>query len=657
MRRFTAGFVMLAFSWLLTGCGGGGGGGTPGVSQAQSIASQSAAAQAVATESASAQNSSRQGPPGSDKHIADLLHAKIKHVFVLIQENHTFDQYYGLYPGTDGQFVENLGSPTARADDCVPDPETGGCQRPFLISANRNSPNYVVDAPDVTGGANNRFDQEASIDHGRMDGFLDDLESGTPQLGPTPSPAQIQNHNEAIGIEAVYDCDTVPYLWYYAKNFALFDHYFQANTGDSTPSNVQLFAGQIGQTEAAAGEGTLTVPVAGGGYTDGVPISEDNNPPASQLSFVGPYSPDNSTFQSYATMPVMLSPGLDGQAVHAGDFGLIQNDITSESRAQRPSVPWAWYEEGLYTGANGFSAHHTAPLYFDYINHAGSPYGTTQTLRDNTSTNGLISDIKNGTLPEHGVFWVKGGNANTYGLTPADPIFTTNSEGKQFYAGDDDHPGSGSSDHAVAEAYLAEVINAIAQSKYWKDSIIVVTWDDSGGFYDHLPPPGFGRTCPQDVTGPEAGYPCGDGVRLPALIISPFSKTGAVVHRWADHGSVSKLIETVFGLPTFGSLPNEQAGVAAGLSPADGNPETSDLTDALDLGKLQGWAPLNPPSMAEIPAPSSTPHMSCATLGLHPINAPAPLPPGYETAGFYLRESLLGDPTVLALPKRDDSDD
>jgi phospholipase C len=651
MRRLVAGVA--ASTLLLAGCGGGGSTVAPGMSGS----TQSVAAQSATTESASAQNFERHGPPGSNSYIVGLVRAKVKHVFVLIQENHTFDQYFGLYPGTNGQTVENLGSPIARADDCVPDPVTGGCQRPFLISANPRSPSYVPDAPDITGGNNNRYDQEFSIDHGRMDGFLDDLEAGTPVLGPTPSPSQIQNHNESIGIEAVYDCDTIPYLWYYAKNFALFDHYFQANTGDSTPSNIQLFSGQIGQTEAAAGEGVLTVPVAGGGYTDGVPISEDNNPPASQISFVGPYSPDNSTYQSYATMPVMLSPGIDGQAVSDSDFGLIENDITTEWKTNRPSIPWAWYEEGLYTGANGFSAHHTAPLYFDYINHAGSPYATKTTLRDNTSTNGFISDIQNGTLPSTGVFWVKGGNDNTYGLTPADPIFTSNSSGNQYYVGDDDHPGDTASDHAVAEAYLAEVINAIAQSKYWKDSIIIVTWDDSGGFYDHLPPPGFGKTCPQDLTGPEAGYPCGDGVRLPAMVISPFSKNGAVVHDWSDHGSVSKLIEAVFGLPTFGSLPNEQAGVAAGLSPADGNPGTSDLTEALDVGKLQGSSPPNPPFLAEIPAPSSSPHMSCATLGLRPIDAPAPLPAGYETAGYYLREQLLGDPTVQALPKRDDSDD
>ena len=222
-----------------------------------------------------------------------------------------------------------------------------GCQRPFLISANPNSPSYVADAPDITGGFNGRYDQEVSIDRGKMDDFLVDVEAGQPILGPTPSPEQVEAHNEAIGIEGVYDCDTVPYLWYYAKNFTLFDHYFQANTGDSTPSNIQLFAGQIGQTEAAAGEGILSQPVPSGGYSDGVPISNDDNPPSSQLRFhVTPYSGDNGTFQSYATMPVLLNPAMDRAAKKSRVVGYIGRDISKEARTNRASFPWAWYEEG-----------------------------------------------------------------------------------------------------------------------------------------------------------------------------------------------------------------------------------------------------------------------------------------------------------------------
>ncbi|HTA53646.1 MAG TPA: alkaline phosphatase family protein [Candidatus Acidoferrales bacterium] len=643
MRRLAANIVILAASCALGACGGAG-----SSSSIAPLSSQNVGAGSAVTQLANA---------AARRRIEHLAQSKIKHVFVLVQENHTFDQIFGLFPGVNGQYVENLGTYLAQETDCEYDPQTLGCQRPFLISANPSSPSYVQDAPDIDGGNNGRYDQEVSIDRGKMDDFLVDLEAGQPILGPTPSPQQIESHNESIAIEGVYDCDTVPYLWDYAKNFTLFDHYFQANTGDSTPSNIQLFSGQIGQTEAAQGLGTPSGPLPSGGYSDGVPISNDDNPPTSQLSFpITSYSGDNSTFQSYATMPVMLNPQMDRAAGKAKVVGYIGADISKEAKGHHQSFPWAWYEEGLYTAGAGFSAHHTAPLYFDYINNAQSGFASKQTLRDNARGNGLISDIQKGKLPSSGVFWVKGGNENTYGLVPADKIFTSNPSGQKYYVGDDDHPGSGSADHQVAEAYLAQVINAIAKSKYWKDSVIIVTWDDSGGFYDHLAPPGFGQTCPQDKTGPEEGYPCGDGVRLPAMVISPFSQTGVVVHDAADHGSVSKFIEAIFGLPTFGSLPDEAKGVKVGLSPADGDSATSNLFDALDERKLRGGG-LNPPSLAEISSPSIPPKMSCSTLGITPIPSPTSLPAGYETAGFYLHQQLTGSRHAVMLPKhRDDGD-
>jgi phospholipase C len=251
---------------------------------------------------------------------------------------------------------------------------------------------------------------------------------------------------------------------------------------------------------------------------------------------------------------------------------------------------------------------------------------------------------------------VKGGNENSYGFAPADSIFTNNPSGGKYYVGDDDHPGSGSSDHQVAEAYLATVINAIAKSKYWNDSAIIVTWDDSGGFYDHVPPPEYGQTCPQDRSGPEEGYSCGDGVRIPALVISAFSKSGAVVHDFSDHGSVSKFIEGIFGLPTFSSLPDEAKGVQQGFSPADGDRATSNLFDAFDEGKLRSGSS-NPPSLAEISSPSVPPKMSCSTLGITPIPAPTSLPAQYETSGYYLHQQLAGSHKVIRLPRVKDGDD
>jgi phospholipase C len=616
----------------------------------------SRAAAILAAFSLAACNSTSSTPPAHTSATTQSLVAKaVKHVFVIVQENHTFDNYFGLYPGMNGQTVENLGSATAQADDCVPDPESaGGCQKPFLITSNVASPNYVADVGDISGGDNSRMGQIDSIDGGKMDGFLKDDEGSTATpLPANPTAAEVAAHNEDLVIESTYDCDTIPYLWSYAKNFTLFDHYFQADTGPSTPGNIQLFAGQFGQTEAAQGLGTPATSLAAGGYSDGVPISNDDNPPAPVTAGIPAYStPDQSTFQSYATMPVLLNPSEDNAATISGVTGLIPDDMALESKASRSSIQWAWYEEGLYTSGAGLIQHHVAPLYFNYINAANSAFGTSSTLRDNTKSNGLITDINNGTLASTGVYWVKGGAKNTYGLTPPDATLASAGQ----FLGDDDHPGSTNSDHQVAEAYVATLINAIAQSKYWKDSVIILTWDDSGGLYDHYPPPQYGSTCPQDTSGTQAGSTCGDGVRLPMMIISPFSKTGVVVHDASDAGSVSKFIETVFGLPNFASLPDEAKGVADGATTADANSAVSDLTDALDPNKLAGLTAPNSATKAIIQSPTVTPGMSCASLGITPIASPTSLPAGFMTLGGYTHQSLTGG-TSIRIPVKNDTDD
>jgi phospholipase C len=606
--------------------------------------------------------------PGS---IQALVNKKVKHVFVIVQENHTFDNYFGLYPGTNGQTVENYASSTAQADDCVPDPADGGCQKPFLITTNTKSPNYVIDAPDINGGSNSRFGQQYAVDGGKMDRFLIENESSNPvTTAPTPYPAnptqaQQNARSNALGIMATYDCDTVPYLWYYAKNFTLFDHYFQANTGQSTPGNVQLFAAQIGQTQVAAGKATVLSTLSGTGYTDGLPLGDDSNPPDSTLtfrpSFAAQATPDQNQFISVASLPVLLNPSQDAAAVAASIAGKIPDDMSLEAKAKRASIPWAWYEEGfLYpqdgTAKGTWSQHHTAPLYFDYVNNANSQFGTASTLRDNTAANGLINDIQTGALPAEGVFWVKGGvTANTYGFKPADPTLAAGG----YFTGDDDHEGSGDSDHQVAEAYVASMINAIANSKYWADSVIILTWDDSGGMYDHLPPTEYGGACPDDKTGTFAGNPCGEGVRLPALVISPFAKNGFVVHDPSDSGSVSKFIEDAFGLPTLASLPDEAAGVSAGLAPEDANGAISDLTGALDINKLNGSAAPIPASAAMISSPSVPPAMSCTSLGLTPVASPTSVPAGYLSAGAQEDITLTGaagSTRSLPPPPNDDDD-
>jgi phospholipase C len=608
--------------------------------------------------------------------IQTLVSLKVKHVFVIVQENHTFDNYFVLYPGTGNGNVENLGSSAAQAVINMPDPFTGGTQKPFLITTNKaNAAYYTPDAPDIWGstgsGGNNRFAQLYAIDGGKEDRWL--LENETPNVitGPlatklpaNPTTAQITTHNQALQQISVFDCDTVPYLWYYAKNFALFDHYFQGNAGQSTEGNTQLFAGQIGQTQLVAGKATTSsiFNPASTGYSDGLPLEDDSNPPPSKLAFIQPYTGDATQSVSFASLPVLMNPTQDAGIISAGISNSIPNDLKTNAASGRGSVPWVWYEEGTTT-TNGaptgtgnlgaFNAHHEAPLYFDYVNNASSPMGTNTYLRDNTyAGQGLLSDIKNGTLPASGVFWVKGGSGkSTFPFHPADQTLNT----LGLFQGTDDHAGSTSSDHQVAEAYLATVINAIANSTYWNDSVILVTWDDGGGLYDHLAPQMFGSACPVDNASgdPLMGLPCGDGVRLPFLLISPFAKNGVVVNDYSDTGSVMKFIETVFSLPTLGSQPDEAAGVTAGLAPVDINSAVSDLTSALDPNKLSGVNP-NAAGLAQIPSPSVPPSMSCSSLGMTPIASPATPPPGFQTQGANLSTTPVNQIRLPAPALNDD---
>ena len=99
---------------------------------------------------------------------------------------------------------------------------------------------------------------------------------------------------------------------------------------------------------------------------------------------------------------------------------------------------------------------------------------------------------------------------------------------------DSEHPPA---DSARGMWHVTNLINAVMQSSAWNDCAIIVTWDDFGGFYDHVPPPQIDKY----------GY----GPRVPALVISPWSRPGAVIHTNYDFTSPLKLIETRFGLPSL----------------------------------------------------------------------------------------------------------
>ena len=113
----------------------------------------------------------------------------------------------------------------------------------------------------------------------------------------------------------------------------------------------------------------------------------------------------------------------------------------------------------------------------------------------------------------------------------------------------------------------------------WSSSAILLTYDEAGGFFDHVPPPQL------DAYGP--------GIRIPMVVVSPYAKPGYVDTTFSDHSSVLKFIETVFGLPTLASINHQfdtstplanNAANGAPFPPRDGNPALSDLTQCFNFG-------------------------------------------------------------------------
>jgi phospholipase C len=511
------------------------------------------------------------------------LRAHVKHVFIIYQENHTFDNYFGTFPGAD-----NLTTAEAQAHGYRQwDPIGKAWVTPFRITD-----------PDTSGASQARAVVEAKMDGGRMDRFVAVQEQKSLK---DYSPADARR----VGLITMsfYDCDTLPYLWKYAHTFALYDHIFQGMVGPSTPGNIEIIAAQAGQSQAARFAADRNNGVAG---APGDPIYGDIEPA------FGPYEPGKAPKklqinQEYATLMLLLGGTSDAAATQDTDG--VRRDLHAVSETGRTPIPWGWYQEG-YNGpdapaSRGYESHHNAPQYFGYLRENGVFWNHEHNLRD------LLTQLQNGTLPGKGVFYIKGGSRNQFGWKPVDKDPNV----QEYTLGDDDHPGVGDSDHEVGEAFVATFVNAIARSKYWHDSAIIITWDDAGGYYDHVPPPQFERC--------SDGKPCGDGPRLPFVLISPYARSGAVVHDMGDTSSVVKFAETVFGLPPLASLPDEKPYAPQG--PRDGNPRLTNLLGGFDPQRLDGTRPPIPATAAEIPNAVvnmiPTP-MSCGSIGITPETLP-----------------------------------
>ncbi len=571
----------------------------------------------------------------SDAPQPSLVRSQIKYVFVIYQENRSFDSYFGTFPGAEGLFAHVPALPAGFSQPLLDTDGTTLTIHPFRIGPDQ----YAADTDDVDHSHTGLVTKMNVVDgKPQMDRFALGEER---RFSPTGKPTlQAKQFGELT--MAYEDCDTVPFLWQYADRFALFDHVFQSMTGPSTPGNLSIIAAQTGITqrilhpeEAAGG--------ANGDTGAGVPVLNDDDPfwgspsdtttngklPVNPGDFPGYGTQRNLTF---AALPLTLTGGELATTVRSdrdpdGDLRDVGDDITAIARTGAAPIPWGWYEEGYDREpsnpsdgpetANGMHAsyvtHHNGPQYFGYVANNPAMAAHLHGLDD------FRRAVDRRQLPASGVFYLKGGYRNLLGLKPADPDTAVQTR----FVGDDDHPAY--SDAQISESMVADLVDRIARSPYWKHSAIVLTWDDSEGDYDHVAPP-IRRQVPGEA-------PQSDGPRVPLIVISPFAKTHAIVHDVGSHASVVKLVNTVFGLPPLASLPDEKraADLANALfgsgdfGPADADPDTTDLLGAFDRARLMGTKPPLPAQSAIVPdaVVRTLPQRSgygCRSIGITPVD-------------------------------------
>ena len=178
------------------------------------------------------------------------IHA-IQHVVVIMQENRSFDSYFGTYPGADG-IPMRRGVPAV----CVPDPKHGGCQRPYHDSNDIN-----------LGGPHGHADSVADVNHGRMDGFVTEEEGACPEadnsLGGPSGPNDTTYTCSTTDVMGYHDQREIPNYWAYARNFVLHDHMFESASSYSAVSHLYLVSGWSAQCATQGHPESCTSDVAG----------------------------------------------------------------------------------------------------------------------------------------------------------------------------------------------------------------------------------------------------------------------------------------------------------------------------------------------------------------------------------------------------------
>jgi len=585
-----------------------------------------------------------------------LLQQNIKYVFVLFQENRSFDFHFGTYPGARGLFSQSASQTPGFVQPIVLTNGTVGTISPFLMpqsikningqtvnlypedTDSVNHGHTAIDAKlDLTGSYVAQNDRYAFTEEGLSGTLTCTSETSCTYSGAAPTEQQVQKGELVV---SHIDCNTIPFLWNYADRFTIFDNFFDTIIGPSTPNALAMLSGQSGVTQwikhPALGSNVNTtnaqLPVTGdpqpfwGSALDPTPAGHRQPTESGGAPSTNPAS--NQTYASLALsfMGNQIESITSADLNPAFDLLDVQRDIEKIAGTVNGPVPWAWYELGYdheptdppgVTTNVDYIAHHDAPQYFGY--EANNPNETAAHMK---GLGDFFTALNATALPgtgTGGVYYVRGGYGNLDGLIPRDPSPAV----QAAFQGNDDHPGY--SDAQISEALLGDTINAIANSPYWAQSAIIITYDETDGLYDH--------TQPNIRSWDPLGLSLSQGPRIPAIVISPYGVVHGISHEATEHGSIIKFIDELFNLIPLASLPDESKARAEGektygqkyLGPSDGStPGVGDMFTAFDNGRLTGQTTPLAASYAMIPQSEfSLPHyggQGCRVLQITPTD-------------------------------------
>lgn len=574
-----------------------------------------------------------------------LLRQHIRYVFVLFQENRAFDFYFASYPGADGIYsrpadqIAGFTQPLVNVDGTIATispfkipmtiKDVNGKTVPLYpwdIASSNHGHTAIAHKLDLDKDGIARNDRYAVTEEGLA--LIDGKPSKLPTLERKQFGELVMSH---------IDCDAAPFMWQYADRFALFDQFFDTVVGPSGPNAIAMISGQSGQTEwmlhpeFAKGTHGESLPMVGNARPYWGLAEDEAGNPAKPKPNPDKYPAHNLT---YAALPLSFM----GDAIKtttAADYNPafdlldVQEDIEKIAGHGVAPTNWGWYQQGYAHESTdpaniathkGYVAHHNGPQYFGYV--SDNPLANIHMHSLGT----FFADVAQHRLPDSGVFYVRGGFGNIQGYKPADP----NPKLATVFFGNDDHPGY--SDSGISEALLAKEINAIAQSPYWSQSVIVIAYDESDGLYDH--------TQPHIRSYDAEGIALNQGPRIPFLLISPYGASHVISHERSEHSSIIKFVDELFNLIPLADLPDEEKALKIGhdkyhqdyLGPADDKvPGVGDLFSGFDDLRLTGKRKLLPAGYAIIPdsAIDKFPHYGgkgCKALKITPSDAGLPNP-------------------------------